>query len=245
MIGQMRFRFRTLLIWVTLLACGLGAGTHYVNRYWAICVADKLGMTLSYEGQAKSNAEPEWMDAFKRVETVTSGKSLDDERLRYILSHLWEVRKVKMSFGRPAIETATVIGRLPSLEEFDFGLQWLEHGELEAICKSRSLKLIILGLPVDELECKALGKSRSLRKLSLPGSRLTGEQLMHLNEIPDLEFLWFSASREPSQSFREAFEALLTRHPKLAIRVSKIRDEDGAWWNGIRGRHPDCVIELK
>ncbi len=247
----MRFRFRTLLIFLTLVACGLGAGTHYVNRYRALCVADKLGVTLSYEGEGKNSAKPEWKDAFKRVEAISAEQSLDDERLRYVLSNLWDVRKVKMKWGRPAIETARVIGRLPSLEEFDFGLQWLEHGELEAICKSSSLKTIYLGLPVSDLECEALGKSRSLRKLSLPGSRLRSQQLMHLNQIPDLEFLWFSVKGKLSQSRREAIEKLVTHHPKLTLRVSmtdeeeqsspsrrpmhgitrREREENAAWWD--------------
>jgi hypothetical protein len=263
----MRYRFRTLLILLTLVACGFGAGTHYVNRYRAICVADKLGVTLTYEGQATSKAEPQWRDAFKRVEAIRSEQSLEDERLRYVLSNLWDVRKVEMKWGRPAIETARVIGRLPSLEEFDFGLQWVEHGELEAICQSSSLKTIYLGLPVNDLECEALGKSRSLRKLSLPGSRLRGQQILALNAIPDLDFLLFTARLDLSSSSRDAIETLLTSHPKLELhlrlatpeeeeRSSYLRQqgrektpredkESSAWWNGLRERHPGCVVELK
>src|SRR5262245_41436943 len=112
----MRFRFRTLLIFFTLVACCCGALGHVANRYRAICAADKLGALISYDGQAKSYEKPQWKDAFRRVEMISSERSVDDERLRYVLGYLWDVKKLKMTWGRPNVETAALIGRLPLLE---------------------------------------------------------------------------------------------------------------------------------
>jgi hypothetical protein len=190
----MRYRFRTLLIAITLIACALAIGAHYYRRYRAIDLVFQSGAHLSYEKQVPLKESGHWSKSFSRVDSIIAEDELNDQRLQEALKELPEVKRLHLRAESPSDQSATAIGKLSELRELDLSYHWIEPEQLEEICKSQSLELIVTQRPLSTPHFEALGKSKSLQKISIASSGVTDAQLRCLIEIPSLHFLWFSAS---------------------------------------------------
>jgi hypothetical protein len=103
--------------------------------------------------------------------------------------------------------------------------------------------LIVTLRPLSTPHFEALGKSKSLQKISIASSGVTDAQLRCLIEIPSLQFLWFSASDLKGTVPQSAIEALLTKHPNLTLRCSNSRKGNDDWWQNLQKRFPESKIE--
>ncbi len=239
----MRFRFRTLLIVMALIALALGIGAPYYQRYRAICLAKEAGVAVIFEDSSQPWKPPHWTQVFRRVEWIKVGDDIDERELRAIWRRLGEVRQLTFSFYDMNGETATAIGQLSSLEKLDIGCAKPTPEELRAICNSRSLREIEFSATIRDEHFEALGKSQSLREIAL--GLATDRQLRLLSEIPQLECLRFYAADMEGNVSCKAIEALLMRHPRMTLRVNGAYQVNEEWWAELQKRFPESQIQAE